>query len=61
MAAAASFVYSSHLGLGVQMGILTVVGVFGTACFCKVEWAYRKDDIKVTDDTAAKLNTSDSD
>lgn len=42
LAAAASFVYSSHVGLTAQMAILTAFGVAGTVCFCAVEWAHRR-------------------
>lgn len=42
VATAISFVYSSHLGLRVQLGILLVFGILGTACFCLVEWAVKQ-------------------
>nr|XP_029713910.1 UNC93-like protein MFSD11 [Aedes albopictus] len=42
VATAISFVYSSHLGLRVQLGILLVFGILGTACFCLVEWAVKR-------------------
>ncbi|KAJ4443939.1 hypothetical protein ANN_05728, partial [Periplaneta americana] len=41
VAAAASFFYSSHLGLHAQLGILVVLAVVGTISFCFVEWAAR--------------------
>lgn len=56
VAAAASFIYSSHIGLGAQMGILTVTGVIGTACFCIVEWSCRREKARNSVDVAAKLN-----
>lgn len=56
VAAAASFIYSSHIGLGVQMGILTVTGVIGTACFCVVEWSCRREQARNSIDVATKLN-----
>lgn len=56
VAAAASFIYSSHIGLGVQMGILIVTGIIGTACFCVVEWSCRREQARNTVDVAAKLN-----
>lgn len=56
VAAAASFIYSSHIGLGIQMGILTVTGVIGTACFCVVEWSCRREQARNSVDVAAKLN-----
>lgn len=42
LAAAASFVYSSHVGLNGQMVILTGFGIVGTVCFCAIEWAHRR-------------------
>ncbi len=57
VAAASSFIYSSHIGLGVQMGILIVTGVIGTACFCIVEWSCRREQARNSVDVAAKLNT----
>lgn len=42
VAAAMSFVYSSHLGLHAQMSILLVFGIFGTISFCMVEWSFKK-------------------
>lgn len=42
VAAAVSFVYSSHLGLRVQLGILLVFGVLGTVCFWLVELAVKR-------------------
>ncbi|EAT34452.1 AAEL013304-PA [Aedes aegypti] len=42
VAAAISFVYSSHLGLRVQLGILLVFGILGTVTFCFVEWAVKQ-------------------
>lgn len=42
LAAAASFVYSSHVGLSGQMGILCAFGVLGTVCFCVIEWSHRR-------------------
>lgn len=59
VAAAASFVYSSHIGLSAQMSILAVFGIFGTACFCLVEWAHRRNAAlqQSNDEIAAKLNT----
>lgn len=63
MAAAASFVYSSHVGLTVQMVVLCGFGVAGTACFCVVEWAHRRAaeadaeaEAESTEDSSAKLN-----
>ncbi|PNF26549.1 UNC93-like protein MFSD11 [Cryptotermes secundus] len=41
VAAAASFFYSSHIGLHAQLGILVLLGTFGTISFCFVEWAAR--------------------
>jgi hypothetical protein len=38
LAAAASFFYSSHIGLHIQLGILVVTSIFGTITFCMVEW-----------------------
>lgn len=57
VAAAASFIYSSYIGLGVQMGILIVTGVVGTACFCVVEWSCRREQARNSVDGAAKLNS----
>lgn len=42
VATAISFIYSSHLGLRVQLGILLVSGILGTACFCLVEWSIKR-------------------
>jgi len=47
IAAAISFVYSSHLGLHAQMGILLVFGLIGTVSFCIVEWSFKKEANKV--------------
>lgn len=41
IAAAASFFYSSHIGLHAQLGILVCLATFGTVSFCFVEWAAR--------------------
>jgi len=41
VAAAASFFYSSHIGLHAQLGILVFLATFGTVSFCFVEWAAR--------------------
>jgi hypothetical protein len=41
VAAACSFFYSSHIGLHAQLGILILLGTFGTISFCFVEWAAR--------------------
>lgn len=57
VATAASFGYSSHIGLGVQMGILIVTGIIGTASFCIVEWSCRREQARNSVDVAAKLNT----
>ncbi|XP_037042779.1 UNC93-like protein MFSD11 [Bradysia coprophila] len=56
VAAAASFIYSSHIGLSVQMGILIVTGIIGTACFCIVEWSCRRQKARDSVGAAAKLN-----
>ncbi|XP_055312728.1 UNC93-like protein MFSD11 isoform X2 [Sitodiplosis mosellana] len=42
IAAAMSFVYSSHLGLHAQMTILLVFGIIGTISFCMVEWSFKR-------------------
>lgn len=42
VAAALSFVYSTHLGLRVQMAILVVTGTIGTIAFYTVEWRERR-------------------
>ena len=42
VAAALSFVYSSHLGLRVQMIILVIFGTIGTVSFYYVEWAEKR-------------------
>ncbi|XP_065089068.1 UNC93-like protein MFSD11 [Ochlerotatus camptorhynchus] len=42
VATAISFVYSSHLGLRIQLGILLASGILGTACFCLVEWSIKR-------------------
>uniref|UniRef100_A0A1L8EFL8 UNC93-like protein MFSD11 n=2 Tax=Haematobia irritans TaxID=7368 RepID=A0A1L8EFL8_HAEIR len=42
VAAAISFLYSLHLGLRSQLGILVVFGTIGTACFCIVEWSAKR-------------------
>lgn len=42
VAAALSFVYSTHLGLRAQMAILVVFGTIGTIAFYTVEWAERR-------------------
>lgn len=42
VAAAISFIYSSHLGLRIQMSILAIFGTIGTICFCYVEWTSRR-------------------
>lgn len=42
VAAALSFVYSTHLGLRVQMAILVVTGTIGTIAFYTVEWAQKR-------------------
>ncbi|XP_052867864.1 UNC93-like protein MFSD11 isoform X1 [Anopheles cruzii] len=42
VAAAASFVYSLHFGLHVQLLILVVVGIIGTVTFCLVEFSVKK-------------------
>lgn len=42
IAAATSFVYSSHLGLHAQMGILLAFGIMGTISFCLVEWGFKR-------------------
>ncbi|KAG5682589.1 hypothetical protein PVAND_011934 [Polypedilum vanderplanki] len=42
VAAALSFVYSTHLGLRAQMAILVVFGTIGTIAFYLVEWAERR-------------------
>lgn len=42
IAAAISFVYSSHLGLHLQMVILLVFGIIGTFCFCVVERSIKR-------------------
>jgi uncharacterized membrane protein len=42
VAAAMSFVYSSHIGLTVQMAILVFTGTIGTVAFYTVEWAERR-------------------
>nr|CAD7442538.1 unnamed protein product [Timema bartmani] len=41
IAAAASFFYSSHIGLHAQLGILIVFATLGTLTFCWVEWMSR--------------------
>lgn len=51
IAAAISFVYSSHLGLHAQMAILLVFGVIGTVSFCLVEWSLKKKADKVPSST----------
>ncbi|XP_070502205.1 UNC93-like protein MFSD11 [Chironomus tepperi] len=56
VAAASSFVYSSHIGLRMQMAILVVFGTIGTIAFYTVEWSQRrkecaeKEMIKSSDD-----------
>lgn len=42
IAAAISFIYSTHIGLRAQMEILIVFGLVGTAGFCIVEWGVKK-------------------
>jgi hypothetical protein len=42
IAAAASFFYSSHLGLHPQLGIMVATGIVGTLSFCVVEWKDKK-------------------
>lgn len=42
VAAALSFIYSSHLGLRVQMIILVIFGTIGTGAFYAVEWAEKR-------------------
>ncbi|XP_049835274.1 UNC93-like protein MFSD11 [Schistocerca gregaria] len=41
VAAAASFFYSSHVGLHAQLAILLVLSTLGTVMFCWVEWRSR--------------------
>lgn len=36
------------------MGILTGFGIFGTACFCIVEWSHRQKALRKEDELAAK-------
>lgn len=55
LAAASSFIYSSHFGLRVQLGILTVFAVIGTICFVTVERRLRK--IQSVEDTKSKTET----
>ncbi|XP_031634196.1 UNC93-like protein MFSD11 [Contarinia nasturtii] len=43
IAAALSFMYSSHLGLHAQMSILLVFGIVGTISFCIVENSFKRD------------------
>jgi Ion channel regulatory protein UNC-93. len=42
VAAAISFYYSSHIGLHLQLAILTLSMIFGTAAFCFVEYLMKK-------------------
>ncbi|XP_055609072.1 UNC93-like protein MFSD11 [Uranotaenia lowii] len=42
VASAISFVYSSHFGLQIQLGILLVSGILGTICFVIVEWSVKR-------------------
>lgn len=42
IAAAISFVYSSHMGLHSQMIILLVFAIMGTISFCMVEWSFKR-------------------
>ncbi|XP_055616683.1 UNC93-like protein MFSD11 [Toxorhynchites rutilus septentrionalis] len=42
VATAVSFVYSSHLGLRMQLAILLVSGILGTMSFCAVEWPVKR-------------------
>lgn len=37
-----SFIYSSHLGLRIQMAILVATGTIGTVAFYTVEWAEKR-------------------
>lgn len=46
VAAAVSFVYSSHIGLYTQLAILVCFVVLGTVSFCLVEFLLRKQKIK---------------
>ncbi|XP_050084205.1 UNC93-like protein MFSD11 [Anopheles aquasalis] len=47
IAAAASFVYSSHFGLHVQLLILVVLTIIGTTTFCLVEFSVKKERVEV--------------
>lgn len=63
MAAAASFVYSSHIGLNVQLIILTIFGVLGTVCFCLIEWSHRRaaaDQQETSPDSNATVKLNES-
>lgn len=60
LAAAASFVYSSHVGLNVQMVILTGFGVVGTVCFCVIEWAHRRREAEGTEEGVGADNEGET-
>lgn len=51
IAAAISFVYSSHMGLHWQMIILLVFGIVGTISFCMVEWSFKRAAKRLNDQT----------
>lgn len=57
VAAALSFVYSSHLGLRIQMILLVITGVIGTVAFYRVEWAEKRKQVVKEDEM---IKSSDS-
>lgn len=58
VAAAACFFYASHVGLFVQLGILIVLGIFGTVTFVMVEWAIKKEaKMNMDTDTVSEVSS----
>lgn len=58
VAAALSFIYSSHLGLRVQMVILVIFGTIGTVSFYVVEWGEKRK--QLTNTNMIKSSNTDS-
>lgn len=58
VAAALSFVYSTHLGLRAQMAILVATGTVGTIAFYLVEWAEKRKQLMKEDEMIKSSDTN---